>query len=112
MSWSALLRHWFLSLDRARAATERRGRSLRSGRTPTTKGLSRRSPPGLHVRASRSTIIATDGAQGAANTSVPRRAESAKLRVEEARRSAQALGSHPPILLGFPDGALGHYDAF
>src|SRR5262245_47420675 len=56
-------------------------------------------------------IIATDGAQGAANTSVPRGPEIAKLRVEEARCSAQALGIHPPILLGFPDGALGHYNA-
>ena len=56
-------------------------------------------------------IIATDGAQGAANTSVPRGPEIAKLRVEEARCSAQALSIHPPILLGFPDGALGHYNA-
>jgi LmbE family N-acetylglucosaminyl deacetylase len=56
-------------------------------------------------------IIATDGAQGAANTSVPRGPEIAKLRVEEARCSAQALGIQPPILLGFPDGALGHYNA-
>jgi LmbE family N-acetylglucosaminyl deacetylase len=56
-------------------------------------------------------IIATDGAQGAANTSVPPGPEIAKLRVEEARCSAQALGIHPPILLGFPDGALGHYNA-
>jgi LmbE family N-acetylglucosaminyl deacetylase len=31
--------------------------------------------------------------------------------VDEARCSAQALGIHPPILLGFPDGALGHYNA-
>ena len=37
-------------------------------------------------------IIATDGAQGAANTSVPRGPEIAKLRAEEARCSAQALG--------------------
>ena len=56
-------------------------------------------------------IIATDGAQGAANTSVPRGPEIAKLRAEEARCSAQALGIQPPILLGFPDGALGHYNA-
>src|SRR5688572_11930741 len=56
-------------------------------------------------------IIATDGAQGAANTSVPRGPEIAKLRVEEARCSAQALGIQPPILLGFPDGALGNYNA-
>jgi LmbE family N-acetylglucosaminyl deacetylase len=56
-------------------------------------------------------IIGTDGAQGAANTSVPRGPEIAKLRIEEARCSAQALGIQPPILLGFPDGALGHYSA-
>ncbi|HTH00057.1 MAG TPA: PIG-L family deacetylase [Vicinamibacterales bacterium] len=56
-------------------------------------------------------IIATDGAQGAANTSVPRGPEIARLREEEARCSAQALGIHPPILLGFPDGALGNYNA-
>lgn len=56
-------------------------------------------------------IIVTDGSQGAANTSVPRGSEIAKLRVEEARCSAQALGIHPPILLGFPDGALGNYSA-
>ena len=56
-------------------------------------------------------IIATDGAQGAANTSVSRGPEIAKLRLEEARCSAQALGIHPPIVLGFPDGALGHYNA-
>jgi len=56
-------------------------------------------------------IIATDGAQGAANASVPRGPEIAKLRVEEARCSAQALGMQPPILLGFPDGALGNYNA-
>jgi LmbE family N-acetylglucosaminyl deacetylase len=56
-------------------------------------------------------IIATDGAQGAANTSVPRGPELAKLRAEEARCSAEALGIEPPILLGFPDGALGHYSA-
>jgi LmbE family N-acetylglucosaminyl deacetylase len=54
-------------------------------------------------------IIATDGAQGAANTSVPRGPEIARLRVEEARCSAQALGVQPPILLGFPDAVLGNY---
>ena len=57
------------------------------------------------------TIIATDGSQGAANTAVPRGAEIARLRAEEARCAAQALGIHPPILLGFPDGALGDYNA-
>ncbi len=56
-------------------------------------------------------IIATDGAQGAANTPIARGPEIAKLRVEEAGCSARALGIQPPILLGFPDGALGHYNA-
>jgi LmbE family N-acetylglucosaminyl deacetylase len=56
-------------------------------------------------------ITATDGAQGAANSSVPRGPEIAKLRVEEARCSAQAIGAQPPILLGFPDGALGNNNA-
>ena len=56
-------------------------------------------------------IIATDGAQGAANTRLPRGPAIAKAREEEARCSAQALGIQPPILLGFPDGALGNYNA-
>jgi LmbE family N-acetylglucosaminyl deacetylase len=56
-------------------------------------------------------IVATDGSQGVANTKVPRGPEVAKLRAEEARCSAAALGIQPPILLGFPDGALGGYTA-
>lgn len=74
---------------------------------PVAPLLARYAREGVQVH----TIIATDGAQGAANTSVPRGPEIAKLRVEEARCSAQALGIRPPILLGFPDGALGHYSA-
>ena len=54
-------------------------------------------------------IVATDGAQGAANTTVARGPEIARLRADEARCSAQALGAQPPVLLGFPDGALGNY---
>ncbi len=54
-------------------------------------------------------IIATDGAQGASNTTIPRGPELARVRAEEARCSAHALGAHPPILLGFPDGALGSF---
>lgn len=75
--------------------------------TPVGPVLARYAREGVQVYM----IIATDGAQGAANTTVPRGPEIAKLRVEEARCSAQALGIHPPILLGFPDGALGHYNA-
>lgn len=56
-------------------------------------------------------IIATDGAQGGANTSIPRGPELARARAEEARCAAEALGARPPILLGFPDGALGNYPA-
>jgi LmbE family N-acetylglucosaminyl deacetylase len=56
-------------------------------------------------------VIATDGSQGAANTTVPRGPEVAKLRADEARCSAKALGIEPPVLLGFPDGALGTISA-
>jgi LmbE family N-acetylglucosaminyl deacetylase len=56
-------------------------------------------------------IIATDGAQGGSNTSIPRGPELARARAAEARCAAEALGIHPPILLGLPDGALGHYVA-
>lgn len=75
--------------------------------TPVGPVLARYAREGVRVQM----IIATDGAQGAANTSVPRGPEIARLRVEEARCSAQALGIAPPILLGFPDGALGNYSA-
>jgi LmbE family N-acetylglucosaminyl deacetylase len=54
-------------------------------------------------------IIATDGAQGGAHTSIPRGAELARVRGEEARCAADALRIHPPILLGFPDAQLGSY---
>jgi LmbE family N-acetylglucosaminyl deacetylase len=56
-------------------------------------------------------IIATDGAQGGAHTSIPRGPELARVRGEEARCAADALGIHPPILLGFPDAHLGSYMA-
>ena len=45
------------------------------------------------------------------DTSIPRGAELARVRGEEVRCSAAALGIQPPILLGFPDGALGSYSA-
>jgi LmbE family N-acetylglucosaminyl deacetylase len=54
-------------------------------------------------------IIATDGAQGGARTSIPRGPELARVRGEEARCATDALGIHPPILLGFPDAQLGSY---
>jgi len=55
------------------------------------------------------TIIATDGSQGCKHTTVPCGSELAHVRSEEARCSCDALGIHPPILLGFPDGKLGDY---
>jgi LmbE family N-acetylglucosaminyl deacetylase len=54
-------------------------------------------------------IIATDGAAGGQNTSIPRGPELARARAEEARCATDALGAAPPILLGFPDGQLGNY---
>lgn len=54
-------------------------------------------------------VIATDGAQGGAHTSIPRGQELARVRSEEARCAADALGIHAPILLGFPDARLGTY---
>jgi LmbE family N-acetylglucosaminyl deacetylase len=54
-------------------------------------------------------IIATDGAQGGAHTAIPRGPELARVRSEEARCAADALGTHAPILLGFPDAQLGNY---
>ena len=54
-------------------------------------------------------VIVTDGAQGGAHTSIPRGPELARVRNEEARCAADALGIHAPILLGFPDAQLGNY---
>ena len=54
-------------------------------------------------------IIATDGARGGAHTSIPRGPELARVRGDEARCAADALGIHAPILLGFPDAQLGNY---
>ena len=107
-----LLRRWFLSLGQSHVA-KKRPRTLvavwahADDEGPVAPILAWHAREGVRVHM----IIATDGAQGAANTSVPRGPQIAKLRVDEARCSAQALGVHPPILLGFPDGALGHYNA-
>ena len=54
-------------------------------------------------------IIVTDGAAGGQNTTIPRGAELARARAEEARCATGALGAAPPILLEFPDGQLGNY---
>jgi LmbE family N-acetylglucosaminyl deacetylase len=56
-------------------------------------------------------VIVTDGAQGGMNTTIPRGPELARARAEEARCSAAALASQPPVLLEFPDGKLGDYAA-
>jgi LmbE family N-acetylglucosaminyl deacetylase len=61
-------------------------------------------------------LIASDGAEGAGQQGHLPRPDStrpgqelARVRAEEARCAAQALGAQPPILLGFPDGKLGDY---
>jgi LmbE family N-acetylglucosaminyl deacetylase len=56
-------------------------------------------------------VIATDGAAGGANAPVPTGPELAALRAQEARCATEALGIHPPILLGFADGKLGDFGA-
>ena len=59
-------------------------------------------------------LIATDGGQGtgfaaARGDTSPPEQDLARMRSEEARCAAQALGVQPPILLDFPDGRLGDY---
>lgn len=54
-------------------------------------------------------VIATDGSQGGAHTSIPRGPELARARAGEARCAADALNIQPPILLEFPDAELGRY---
>jgi LmbE family N-acetylglucosaminyl deacetylase len=61
-------------------------------------------------------IVASNGDQGVGANPNFLRAQSitagdalGKMRAEEARCSATALGANPPILLGFPDGKLGDY---
>ena len=60
-------------------------------------------------------LIATDGGAGTGfaaargDSSPPSGQELVRIRSEEARCAAQALGAKPPILLGFPDGKLGDY---
>jgi LmbE family N-acetylglucosaminyl deacetylase len=54
-------------------------------------------------------IVTTDGAQGGAHTSIPRGPELARVRADETRCAAEALGIQPPILLDFPDAKLGDY---
>ena len=72
---------------------------------PAAPILARYAREGVQVHV----IIATDGAQGGAHTSIPRGPELARVRTEEARCAANALGINAPILLGFPDAHLGSY---
>jgi LmbE family N-acetylglucosaminyl deacetylase len=61
-------------------------------------------------------IIVSDGMAGAGPQghiprpdSTPQGEDLVRRRAEEARCATQALGTQPPILLGFPDGKLGDY---
>lgn len=55
-------------------------------------------------------VIATDGRKGASpHAKIPAGDSLAKVRAEEARCSARALGLEPPILLGFPDAGLADF---
>jgi len=61
-------------------------------------------------------IIASEGGQGTAARGGPRpdsaaAAALARTRTEEAQCSAKALGTEPPVILGFADGKLGDYIA-
>jgi LmbE family N-acetylglucosaminyl deacetylase len=77
---------------------------------PAAPIIARYAREGVHVHL----LIASDGGQGtgfaaARGDTVPRDQELVRVRTEEARCAAQALGVKPPILLGFPDGRLGDY---
>ena len=55
-------------------------------------------------------VIATDGRRGAnAHARIPAGDSLAKVRADEARCSARALGLEPPVLLGFPDAGLADF---
>ncbi len=61
-------------------------------------------------------IVASNGSAGSGTQRYLTRPDSgptgdslASVRAEEARCAARALGTHAPILLGFPDGKLGDY---
>jgi len=80
--------------------------------TPAGPILARYAREGVQVYV----IVATDGAQGTGSLSaIPRAASGLEgealvdARAAEARCAMNALGVHPPILLGFPDAKLGDY---
>jgi len=59
-------------------------------------------------------LIASDGGQGtgfaaARGVTGPSGLDLVRIRTEEARCAAQALGVQPPVILDFPDGKLGDY---
>lgn len=77
---------------------------------PVAPVLARYAREGVQVHL----LIASDGGQGtgfaaARGDTVPADQDLVRMRTEEARCGAQALGLKPPILLGFPDGKLGDY---
>jgi LmbE family N-acetylglucosaminyl deacetylase len=80
---------------------------------PIAPILSRYAREGVRVHM----IIASDGAAGSGSAgaylnrpdSVPTGDALTRIRGEEARCAAEALGIEPPILLEFPDGKLGDY---
>jgi LmbE family N-acetylglucosaminyl deacetylase len=80
--------------------------------TPVAPMLSRYAREGVDVYV----IVATDGGQGAGSIAGSQRPDLGlrggalvAARAGEARCATDALGIHPPILLGFPDGKLGDY---
>ena len=74
--------------------------------TLVAPALARYAREGAHVFL----VIATDGRRGAnAHARIPAGDSLAKVRADEARCSARALGLRPPILLGFPDAGLADF---
>jgi LmbE family N-acetylglucosaminyl deacetylase len=78
--------------------------------SPIGPALARYARAGVHVYL----IVATDGARGFGQSQKSDRqpangTDLARVRADEARCAAGALGAQPPILLGFPDAKLGDY---
>ena len=80
--------------------------------TATSPVLARYAREGVRVHL----IIATDGSGGSGAQTYLQRSDSGpvgdslvKVRAEEARCAAAALGAQEPLLLAFPDGKLGDY---